>query len=284
MFVFLTCIRHPDSATNYALIEHMFELCARSVCNQSDPNFHFVVTCNKKPPLSFDDERITYLELDYPLPADRRGVLLDKGCKRLAGLYLAQSRFDVSYYMMLDADDWVSRDIVSQTNEFQGQTPGWWVECGYLVDYAARTTQRKAGLNDFCGSTLILRADILHELAGLKPNQLSHESTFSELESSADEHFLTEVLGNHRDVKAVFAQRDQALEKFPGFPVAWVINSGENESRTAGKNSGLNYTQGFCDKFGLTDTPIETNQLSFVAAAREQILYTLSQIRRALQL
>ncbi len=68
MIVFLTTVRHPVNSNNFEKVELLLNLTARSVLNQTDPDFRFVIVCNEIPDISVEDPRIVYHVVDSPPP------------------------------------------------------------------------------------------------------------------------------------------------------------------------------------------------------------------------
>jgi hypothetical protein len=274
MFIFLTCIRHPNSSKNYTHIESLFEHTARSVCAQKDGDFRLVVVCNKKPNIEFTDPRIIYLEVDFIIPKSRSDVLYDRGIKRLVGLLFSKSQYSVDHFMMLDADDLVSNTLVSDINNTNKSNGGWWLEKGYLLDFNNQRIQRKAGINNYCGSTLILNAKALYKFSGINFDKYTYKDSFDELIKSSSSEFICEILGHHVIAKSYFKQRGYTLTPFKKFAVAWVINNGENESKTTGKFSGLTLSKEWCREFSWSSKKSLKNSIKDVLY--EFTLYKLS--------
>ncbi len=276
MLIFLTCIRHPDSSNNYELVSQLFENCARSACNQSNNNFKLIVVCNEKPEISFSHEQIIYHVVDFPIPHNREGVLLDKGCKRMSGLLFAKKQYPSSYIMMLDADDLVSNKIVEKTMSTDKHMNGWWFDKGYLLDLGHLLLQRKYHLNKWCGSTLILNTELLYEFSNLADTDLDESSSYQEITSQIDSFFLREILGNHKYVREYFKDKGKTLQKYNGFGVAWVINTNENESKTEFSYRGIPLSNQFYQDFGLLKKGDGFSSCSLSQRILELIAYNLS--------
>ncbi|MDP5030985.1 glycosyltransferase family A protein [Paraglaciecola sp.] len=274
MFIFLTCIRHPNSSKNYTHIEALFEHTARSVCAQLEGDFRLIVVCNKKPDIEFNDPRIIYLEVDFIIPSSRSDVLYDRGIKRLVGLLYAKNNYPVDYYMMLDADDLVSNTLVLDIVAAEESKGGWWLEKGYLYDFNNHRIQRKAGMNNYCGSTLIFKSEALYKLSNIDFTQYSFMDTYEKLKSAGSGEFICEILGHHVIAKEYFKNKNYELAPFGKLSVAWVINNGENESRTVGKLSGLNLNKSWCNEFSVPSYANEKNSLNDIFY--EYILYVKS--------
>lgn len=62
-----------------------------------------------------DDEKITNLVVDFPIPEDPKKRGHDKSKKlRFAGVWMRQSGYDGDYVFFLDADDWVDKRTTAE--------------------------------------------------------------------------------------------------------------------------------------------------------------------------
>tara|TARA_Y100001001_G_C7934489_1_gene283287 strand:- start:178 stop:1032 length:855 start_codon:yes stop_codon:yes gene_type:complete len=237
MFAFITCIRHPDSTQNWQHVETLYEQCARSICNQADEDFILIVVCNKKPEINFHDEHIIYVETDLPIPRkERRYVVMDRAIKRLIGIKVAQQH-QADWLMVVDADDYVSNKLVKniQSAVLDNSSAGYYINKGYLYDYQTHRVQRKYGFNTYCGSSLIYQAKHIYPLL-----DLAHEDWNQLIQSNeANIEVLMDLFGNHIRSRKYFENQSKPLTEYPYFGAAWVINNGENTSKTKGKNSGI---------------------------------------------
>ena len=237
MFAFITCIRHPDSTQNWQHVEALYEKCARSICNQVDKDFILIVVCNKKPEVGFHDEHIIYAETDLPVPQKvRRFVVMDRALKRLIGIKVAHAH-QADWLMVIDADDYVSDKLVKniQSTKLDNTNSGYYINKGYLYDYQSYLVQRKYGFNTYCGSSLIYKAEHIYPLL-----DLAHEDWNQLIESNmANIELLMDLFGNHIRSRKYFENQARPLKEYPYFGAAWVINNGENTSKTKGKNSGV---------------------------------------------
>lgn len=237
MFYFLTTIRHPDNATDYARTLSMLALTFESISNQrATTPYRFLIVCNRGHRPDIVSDNVDFLEVDFPPAGNARGdhqalkdTYLDKGCKTAAGLqYL--SRHHPDRVFMIDADDWVHRDLV----ETIAQTPDgtfWYVDRGFFVNYSARTAIHKHGLCRYCGSTFAYPFSQLMDMAQM-PRALIDTSRHEAFTRTLDDHTLMFLLGNHRHQFAWMHRNGHKPHAIPLDAVSWVTGTGENVSGT----------------------------------------------------
>lgn len=277
MFVFLSCIRHPDTSNNYKRIEELFETCAHAVCGQTNKNFIYIVVCNQIPEISFSDERIKFVEVNIEKPVGHReSVLMDRANKRLIGLTYANKFYEPEYIMMLDADDLVSRDLVEkiESNEKMKNTGGFRIDKGYLFDLKNQKWQRKYGMNRYCGSTLVFKYGQISEEFDIIDSIDTSEIISA---NSNKKNLLIKLLGDHIDSANFLENKGYPLLSYKKFGIAWVINTGENESRTKGKYSGVYADNKLLDLFSL-DTTRSSKRNSIFDIIYEKYLFYKSYI------
>lgn len=257
MFVFLTCIRHPATSNNYQYISELFNACARSVCGQTDSDFVLIVVCNEKPEMQFVNSKIKFIETNIKPPeGGRRNVLLDKAYKRLIGLNYANKYYQADYIMMLDADDLVSCYLVEDTIQAldsEKHFGGLRIDKGYMYDVSNQKWQRKYGMNRYCGSTLIFRGGLISAQFNIIDSM--DENTI--IEANKDkEQVLLSLFGDHQDGTNYFKRLGYPLLACKSFSTAWVINTGENLSKTKGKDSGIYPDKALLKHFSIIDSSL----------------------------
>jgi hypothetical protein len=272
--IFLTSIRHPDSANNFAKVESLFEMSLRSVCAQTDANFRVVVVANAMPRINFSDSRVTYQIVDYPPPDPQRSsvdairvLLRDKGTKLIAGM-LAARRFKPDYFAIFDADDMVSRRIAQFVNA-NASDAGWYVNSGYVVNSQMWTTQRKSGLFRYCGSTLVPNASQLLRLARIDES-VSTDISQEQIVSLSSPQFVDQVVGNHKYMIGYFASHGLRMQPLPFRAACWMLQTGENYSQFDVDN-GVPISPDICREFGIQDVPADLPPASMVSRVRENL-------------
>jgi hypothetical protein len=273
MLVFLTCIRHPESSTNYAKVEQLFEMALRSICAQADDNFRVVVVCNTRPAIDFDDARVAYHVVDFPPPAQgpwatgRDAKAIDKGTKLLSGQLFAR-RFAPQHIALVDADDLVSRRIAGYVNA-RPDAGGWYVDAGYTFNYVTARVQRRNSMIRSCGSGVIVRAATLDELSHAAMRGLDETSSQAELQRAVPPAFLAHALCDHRFTIDYLASHGVALEPLPFRAIAWVQETGENYSRPKGTLTGVPLTPAFRKEFGIDDAQFAADGVTMKERLRE---------------
>jgi len=146
--VFVIALKSREISQSWELVSRLAERCLRSVCNQSCDDFEVILVCNQRPHVSFESDKIHYVEVDYPVPevlpeerARLRGyeriVSLDiarknadKTRKLLKGIEFAR-RFNPTHVMVVDADDCVSCRLARFVKDHP-HDDGWYMNEGYM--------------------------------------------------------------------------------------------------------------------------------------------------------
>jgi hypothetical protein len=143
-------------------VSRLFERCLKSACNQTSAAFKVIVVCHEKPPIDFDHPAVAYESVDFPVPDANHHPSLnqDKYRKRARGFILA-GQFGPSHVMQVDADDCVSNRL-AEFVERNPQAHGWFFDSGYFYrDVARRIYLKKQGFHHWCGTSHIIRHDLL---------------------------------------------------------------------------------------------------------------------------
>jgi hypothetical protein len=163
MLVFVIPLKSPQVSKSWERVCQLVERTARSVCQQTSPQFRVVIVCNEKPKIKFAHPHLSYLEVDFPTPKEENPIakgLTDKGRKVLAGLIYAR-QFEPTHAMSVDADDCVSRRLA----EFVSKNPaanGWFINKGYKYQENSRFIYYKwQNFYRMSGTANIIRYDLL---------------------------------------------------------------------------------------------------------------------------
>lgn len=157
------------------------------------------------PPLP-SGARLVELNVPYtPLPleegaARHAAVRRDKGARIIAGLVAEQPQ---GHVMVVDYDDFVSRRLANLP-KLQPDCPGWFVDSGYVFDGGKRVMQHLTGFHRMCGTSLLVRADLLR---------------IPQSSADIDSAFVDRSLGSHVYLKDDLAEAGTPLEPVP-FPGA----------------------------------------------------------------
>ena len=213
-------VRDPKGVADWEAVKALMAVTIGSLFSQRGPRPQVVIGANPGtdlPPLP-DDVQVVDVDLAFrPLPAgegperwDAIGV--DKGL-RLAHA-LAGSR-PQGHVMVVDYDDLVSSRL-TEVVAAQPDAPGWFVDSGFLWDGGPVASVLPTGFNDLCGTSLLIRADLLKIPAD--PSDPRHLD------------WIKSTLGSHKQWHGLFE-----LENL-GFPGAvYRIGSGANVSGAIGQ-------------------------------------------------
>ncbi|HEY3303288.1 MAG TPA: glycosyltransferase family A protein [Candidatus Binatia bacterium] len=163
MLVFVIPLKSRRVSRSWDYVSLLFERCLKSVCNQTSPAFRVIVVCHEMPLIEFSHPSVTYEGVDFPVPDSNHHPSLnqDKYRKRARGFLLAR-QFEPSHVMQVDADDCVSNRLA----EFvvgNPQAHGWFFDSGYFYrDGARRIYLKKHGFHHWCGTSHIIRRDLLN--------------------------------------------------------------------------------------------------------------------------
>ena len=231
MIAFLTSLRHPETATNYTRVEELFGLCARSVCSQTHDDIRFLVVCNQIPNIGFDDPRIQYIKVDFPVPQKQEGQLishahydLDKGLKIASGTWHSLE-FSPKYLFIVDADDWLDHRIATYADANDSEA-GFAVDRSYMVNFEEMTYKRRRGGAECFGSTI---CPSLPTMLATFPEILRYKTqpSYQDLIEGVDSRKLGHLIGRHRLARHC-QNTGRAFKRFPFFAASWVVDNGEN--------------------------------------------------------
>lgn len=174
MLVFIIPVKNRKISKSWDLLSKLFERCLKSVCNQTSPNFRVVVVCNEKPDTQFDHPHIHYVNVDFlpPISTDDepekstgyaygqsneiKKQNADKARRIVKGLEYAQ-RFNPSYFMVVDADDCVNRQL-SEFVEQHHDVDCWVLKKGYIYREGSQLLWlNRKNFNEVCGTSLIVK-------------------------------------------------------------------------------------------------------------------------------
>jgi len=208
---FVIPIRHQDNSRDWSALVGRLQQTAQSIAAQTHGSWQALVVANdgaELPPLprGFRIVRVGFPpnQLHDIGTADREAVYdafrKDKGQRVLAGMLDAG---DTGYFMIVDDDDFVSRDIVAHANTHFGDA-GWIVQHGFIWSEGGRLAYLHSHFASFCGTSHIVRADLY------------------DLPASADiaaDDYIKAMLGSHVRIEGILAGRGTPLAPLP-FPGA----------------------------------------------------------------
>lgn len=252
MITFITSLRHPDNSIDYTRIESLLFKTVRSVLNQQDRNFKFLIVCYRLPEfdLSGLEDYLEFVKVDFPHPIREENVPENlntvrslKGAKLLMGLIAAQ-KYNPNYIMFVDADDFISRNISGFVNDSDKQNNGWYLETGYIFCHKTNQLWKKDNFYNRCGTSLIINNNLIthppdkgkveFSIKDKKSfsvdtrktefiGKLTVDSKFDDILECLDNNFLKFILGSHR-----WTPQYYGLEPLPFPGCVWNWNTGEN--------------------------------------------------------
>lgn len=223
---FVIPVRHQDNAKDWpGLISRLVETAA-SIAAQTHVGWRAIVVANQGghlPPLpqGFDVVRVNH----RPNPlhdigaANREAVYeairLDKGLRVLAGMLAAG---ETGYFMVVDDDDFVSRDIVAHAAKHDGAN-GWAVDRGFVWTEGGRLVILHSRFASLCGTSHIVRSD-LYDL----PTSIEE----------AGERYIKDMLGSHVRIDGILAAHGTPLSPLPFAGAVYRVGHAGAHSRSRG--------------------------------------------------
>lgn len=213
MLVFIIPLKSPQVSKSWTKVCQIFNRTIQSICNQSIGEFRVLVVCSEKPNIKFNHNFITYIQVDFPIPAsDYESKELDRTRKVLTGLIYAK-QLNPSHIMCVDADDCVSRHIAEYVKQHP-QSYGWFIKKGYVYKDGANIIRiMRKGFDQFCGTSHIIRYDCF------------------DLPETVDEDEHIQLIYKyylHRQVRNTLANKGIAIEPLPFAGAVYVVGNTEN--------------------------------------------------------
>ena len=259
MIVFLIPVRHESGVENYEKLWLLLNHTLASVAAQDCDDWHVVVVANKVLPIhaSLPSRKITFIEYKRRFQGkalirwneeEFQRHIVDKALRRRTGIVWVRQQLSPTWYFMLDADDYVSNDLVStivSTTEPKHSMVT--VDSGLVVSLRHQTYYATSEFNTMCGSSVALRAPWVHH----------------ELEN---EDVIYTLLAQHRHKYFKGILPMYARHSLYGHPRAAYLQHNQNHGRAIwGYEKGLDKMTPLTDKIrakfqipgnlGLTDAP-----------------------------
>ncbi len=223
LLTFVMPIRHQSTVADWPGVKTMIEQTMRSVAGQRDRRWSCVMVANEgadlpaAPTAGFQVVRVDFEPARLPSEkADRQGfyqaVRSDKGRRILAGLVEARP---TGHVMVLDYDDFVSNRLAETIASDPGGN-GWYVETGYVYG-GGRLLHRQRRFYDICGSSFIVRADLLR---------------IPETFEAAEEGYIQRTLGSHKFIIPDLERAGTPLRRLPYPGAIYRVGTGVNTSGT----------------------------------------------------
>lgn len=191
----------------------------RSIENQTDSDWSCFVVANQNAEMPALSSRISVLRVDFPpnpahdidkveFESAMEFFRFDKGQRVEVGLAAAKNS---DYVMIVDDDDFVSRNLVSYVKKNSGCN-GWFIGSGYGIDY---------------GGSFVLKLDRFHKKSGT--SHIVRTSLYPPVpsEPEARASHLRKWLGSHGATTERFEQIGAGLSPLP-FPGAVYLCNHQN--------------------------------------------------------
>jgi hypothetical protein len=172
MLIFIVPIKSSKLASDWSEFSKLVERTLKSICNQNSQNFKVVVACHELPNISYQNNKIEYIQVDFDPPQlveddwDKNRELKegDKARKILVGFKKAKS-YNPDYVMVVDSDDLISNNIVSFVEKHNDDISGWYFPKGYFYKEGAKYLfLNKENFNIRCGSCIIIKTELFPQL------------------------------------------------------------------------------------------------------------------------
>lgn len=213
-------VRDPRGVDDWSTVKALMTVTLHSLFAQRGPRPRVVIGASPGTDLPDLPDGVEVAEVDLPyrpLPAGEgperwNAILVDKGLRLAHALAAGQPK---GHVMVVDYDDLVSSRL-TEVVAARPEAPGWFVDAGYLWDGGPVASVLPTGFNDLCGTSLLIRADLLRIPAD--PSDPQH------LE------WIKSTLGSHKQWHDLFELEDLG---FPG--AVYRIGSGTNVSGAIGQ-------------------------------------------------
>lgn len=159
MFVFIMTLASPKwKPGRWDKVSEICNNTIRSILNQRSKNFKLILVCNE-PPLHLPaSDKIIVTKTTLPCPHDYHGVINDIFQKIKIGMTVAR-QYGPAFVMRIDADDFVSRDLVAFTEQHPNDN-GWYIKWGYCYDYYNQKMYHQPNLHLNCGTAHIINCKL----------------------------------------------------------------------------------------------------------------------------
>ncbi|MDX1364919.1 hypothetical protein [Arenibacter latericius] len=204
MIIFIVPIKSAQISTNWEVFSILVERTMRSICQQTSSNFKVIAVCHEIPQLNFQHPSLEYIQVDFDPPTAKNIEKLqsddplnyrnaakeaDKAKKIMQGVAYAK-KYNASHYMVVDADDCISKHIAKFAEEDTNDVPGWFISKGYIYNEGSNLIfLNKNTFNVLCGTCIIVKSEYIDQLLQKKPYPL-YNHDFTSLGNGKEMHPL----------------------------------------------------------------------------------------------
>ena len=203
---FIVPIRHPATVPDWGAVKARIAETLASLAAQTTDNWDVVLIANHEADLPALPTRARVVRVDLPPPPpllpDHKledlyeQIRTDKGRRVLLGLLATRPS---GFVMTVDYDDFVSNRLAALVATHP-EANGWFVSSGYLYDSSDTLLRYPEKFNEFCGTSIIVRADLLQIPA---------------TEADATDSYTRHQLGSHISIKGRLAAAGTPLQPVP---------------------------------------------------------------------
>lgn len=165
MLVFIIPLRSKQVAKSWETVSSLLERTLQSVHNQTSSEFRVVVVCHERPTLKNSYSHLEYVEVDFPPPSTttREAKHIDQ-CRKIWTGFRHTCQDPNTFFMPLDSDDCVSNRLAQFVQE-NSDCNGWFFNTGYQYrEGSKRIRLRENGFHLICGTSHIIKSEVLHPL------------------------------------------------------------------------------------------------------------------------
>lgn len=249
MLAFITSLRHPSNAADYGQVEVLLKDTLSSVTNQTCDDWVCIIVGQQKPTFELPPQ-VHWVPVDFTPPEPengphpgRKAFVYDKASKISIGL-IAAADYHPDYVMIIDADDYVSRDLAAFVRDNPGR-PGWYVDDGWVYSRWRGAYRETSSFWAKCGSCYIVDWDA-YEV----PQDLDVTASQEDLRKAFGKKFWR-IIGAHRDALTYHASQDRYLDPLPFRGAVYVQDTGENHSGTTMPRLARPITEEMREEFGI---------------------------------
>lgn len=221
---FIIPVRHPDNLRDPAAQTRILNRTFASIAAQTISSWRAVVIANHGTELPELSDGFEVVWVDYaPNPRhelnahDFQNAMdffrLDKGRRVWSGMNAFP---DTHYFMIVDDDDYVSRDLTAYARAHRGAN-GWFIRYGYGIDPDGGVAIELDRFHKTCGTSHIARAD-LYDLPDID------DPNFAE--------YVKKWLGSHGATTEHFEAIDAPLSALPFHGAVYLMNNPNSHSRS----------------------------------------------------
>jgi len=186
MVVFVVPIKSEQVSSNWNVFSLLVERTMKSICQQTSQNFKVVAVCHEIPPIDFKHESLEFVSVDFDPPSNERindpnafdpknpyrnvAKEEDKAKKIMAGIAHGR-KYDPDYFMVVDADDCINKNLVKFVDEHnQPGNEGWYFRQGFIYNEGSNLIfLNKNTFNALCGTCIIVGAEYVDKLIQHEP-------------------------------------------------------------------------------------------------------------------